>query len=212
MIRQSCVEQSHSCLEDMPESFWKAVRTDVARIREDGPGLRVLIRGLVSQGFLAILVYRAFRWCHERGIPTQPIRFVLERAIEITTGISIPVRARIGPGLRIYHFGGIILHPEVVVGRGCTLYHGVTLGDLGGYGGAPRIGNRVLIAAGAKVLGRIAIGDDCVIGANAVVLVSVPADCLAVGVPASIKRRMAPAGRVVAEVVQVGAEPGSPRG
>jgi serine O-acetyltransferase len=63
------------------------------------------------------------------------------------------------------------------------------LGDRGGWGGAPRVGNHVVIGAGAKLLGNIDIGDDCHIGANAVVRTSVPAGCVAVGVPAVIKLR-----------------------
>jgi serine O-acetyltransferase len=168
---------------------WTTVLADVARFREEAPGLRPLVRGLVSQGFQALLVYRIFRWFYEHRIPTQPVRFIVERFIEITTGISIPVQARLGKGIRIHHFGGIILHPEAIVGEGCTIYHGVTLGDLGGWGGAPRIGNHVVIGAGAKLLGQIEVGDHCRIGANAVVLTSVPAGCLAVGVPAEIKEQ-----------------------
>jgi serine O-acetyltransferase len=81
------------------------------------------------------------------------------------------------------------VHSEASIGEYCTLYHGVTLGDLGGWGGAPRVGNHVVIGAGAKLLGDIEIGDDCHIGANAVVRTSVPAGYLAVGVPAVIKPR-----------------------
>jgi serine O-acetyltransferase len=168
--------------------FWSTVRADVARFREEGPDPRTLVRGLLSQGFQALLVYRVFRWFYELGIPTQPLRFIVERWIEIVTGISIPVQARLGRGLRIHHFGGIVFHPESVVGEHCTVYHGVTLGDLGGWGGAPHVGNHVVIGAGAKLLGHIEIGDYCRIGANAVVLTSVPAGCLAVGVPAEIKK------------------------
>lgn len=167
----------------------RSIWADLARFREEGPGLRPMIRGAMSQGFQALLVYRVFRWFHERRIPTQPVRFIVERLIEITTGISIPVRARIGPGLRICHFGGIVFHPAVVVGEGCTIYHGVTLGDHGLSGGAPRIGNRVMIGAGAKVLGAIEVGDDCLIGANAVVVSSVPPSSVAVGVPAKTRPR-----------------------
>ena len=167
--------------------LWTILKADIARFREDGPDLRAMTRGLLSQGFQALLVYRIFRWFHERGIPTQPIRFFVERFIEIVTGISIPAQAQIGKGLRIHHFGGIIIHSETVIGEGCTLYHGVTLGDRGGWGGAPRIGNHVMIGAGAKILGDVTVGDDCRIGANAVVTTSVPPRCLAVGVPAVIK-------------------------
>ena len=150
-----------------------------------------MVRGVLSQGFHALLIYRIFRWCYERGIPTQPVRFVLERLIEMTTGISIPVQAQVGKGFRIHHFGGIMVHPEVVVGERCTLYHDVTLGDRGGWGGAPRIGNDVTIGAGAKVLGAVEIGDRSIIGANAVVVTSVPADSIAVGIPATIKPKTA---------------------
>jgi len=173
----------------MRDSVLRLILADLARFHEEGPGLRPMIRGMLSQGFQALLVYRVFRWFHERGIPTQPVRFVVERLIEITTGICIPVRARIGPGLRICHYGGIVLHPAVVVGEGCTIFHGVTLGDQGLSGGAPRIGDRVMIGAGAKVLGSIEVGDDCLIGANAVVVSSVPPASVAVGVPAKIRRR-----------------------
>src|ERR671923_2325754 len=89
-----------------PSPFWLALWADVARLREEDLGLRALVRGLVSQGFQAIIVYRIFHWFYERGIPTQPIRFFIERFTEITTGISIPVQAQIGRGLRIHHFGG----------------------------------------------------------------------------------------------------------
>ncbi len=172
-----------------PTSFALTVRADVARFREEGYGLRGLVRGLLSQGFQALLVYRIFRWFYERRIPTQPLRFMVERFIEITTGISIPVQAQIGKGLRIHHFGGIIVHSETIMGEGCTIYHGITLGDLGGWGGAPHVGNYVVIGTGAKLLGRIEVGDYCHIGANAVVRTSVPAGCLAVGVPAVIKKK-----------------------
>ena len=174
---------------DRPAPFWSTVRADVARFREEDDSVRTLIRGLLSQGFQALIVYRIVRWFYERRIPTQPLRFFIERFIEVITGISIPAQANIGKGLRIHHFGGVIIHSAAVIGEDCTVYHGVTLGDLGGRGGAPRVGDRVLIGAGAKLIGAIFIGDDCVIGANAVVLASVPTGHLAVGVPAVAKKR-----------------------
>ncbi len=174
---------------ESPGSFWATVRADIARFREEGPGRQILVRGLVSQGFLALFTYRVFRWCFERRIPTQPVRFIVERFIEITSGISIPAQVQIGKGMRIHHFGGIFIHSDVRIGEECTLYQGVTLGDLGGWGGVPQVGNRVVIGAGAKVIGDIEIGDDCRIGANAVVNCSVPSQSIAVGVPAVVKMR-----------------------
>jgi serine O-acetyltransferase len=170
--------------------LWRSLQADVARFREEGDEVRILVRGLLSQGFHAILVYRIFHWFHEHNIPTQPIRFFIERITEIVTGVSIPAQVQIGKGLRIHHFGGIIIHSKAIIGEGCTIYHGVTLGDRGGWGGAPHIGNHVIIGAGAKILGNVTIGDYCWIGANAVVMTSVPPRCLAVGVPAVIKEPM----------------------
>jgi serine O-acetyltransferase len=172
-----------------PAPFWAVVRSDVNRFREEEDSHRAMIRGILSQGFQALFVYRMFRWCYEHHIPTQPIRFFVERFIEIITGISLPAQATIGEGLRIHHFGGIIVSSEAVIGKHCTIYHDVTLGDRGGWGGAPRIGDRVLIGTGAKLLGDIVVGDDSIIGANAVVHTSVPARHVAVGVPAVIKER-----------------------
>ena len=175
--------------EKQPSRLWATLWTDIERLREEDGSLRALVRGLLSQGFHALVIYRIFRWCYERRIPTQPVRFFIERFIEVTTGISIPAQVQIGKGLRIHHFGGIIIHSETVIGDNCTLYHDVTCGDLGGWGGAPRIGNNIIIGAGAKLLGDIEVGDDCRIGANAVVRKSVPAGCVAVGVPAVIKQK-----------------------
>ena len=176
---------------DLKAPFWPTLSADLSRFTEQESGVRALVRGVLSQGFHAILVYRVFRWCFERGIPTQPVRFLVERMTEMVTGISIPVQARIGKGFRIHHFGGIMIHPDAVVGEGCTLYHGVTLGDRGGWGGAPLVGNEVIIGAGAKVLGAIEIGDRSIIGANAVVVTSIPPDSMAVGVPATVKPKTA---------------------
>lgn len=154
------------------------LKADIARLGGGKTSLRALCRGLLSQGFQAIFVYRCFRLLREHHLPGQPFRFLCERFIEITTGISIPAECKIGRGLRIHHFGGIILHPATVMGDNCTLYHHVTIGDRGGYGGAAVIGNNVLIGAGAKIIGEISIGDNCKIGANVVIDHDIPANTI----------------------------------
>lgn len=170
--------------------MFETIGTDLKRLGPNGTGsLRVLVAGLLSQGFQAILVYRLFNWLHCRGISGQPLRFLCERFIEITTGISIPACCRIGKGLRIHHFGGIIFHPSVTIGENCTLYHGVTIGDRGGYGGAATVGNNVMIGAGAKLIGEIRVGDNCRIGANTVVTRNMPDNTVAIGSPCSFKLR-----------------------
>lgn len=165
--------------------MFEYLKADLQRLSPNRKAsLRTLLAGLLSQGFQAITVFRLFNWIHRRGFPGQPIRFLCERFIEITTGISIPACCNIGAGLRIHHFGGIILHPTAVLGENCTLYHGVTIGDRGGEGGAAVIGNNVLLGAGSKIIGELTIGDNVIVGANTVVTKDVPADTVAVGSPA----------------------------
>lgn len=167
------------------------IASDLKRLSPSGKASpRTVVAGLLSQGFQAILVYRFFNWLQRRGIPGQPLRFICERFIEITTGISIPACCKIGKGLRIHHFGGIIFHPTVKLGNNCTLYHGVTIGDRGGSGKAALIGDNVLIGAGAKIIGEITIGDNCIVGANAVVTKDMPAYTVAVGSPCQFKTRI----------------------
>ena len=155
------------------------IKEDIARLGNGEITSRAFFRYLFSQGFHAILVYRLFNWLYMKNVPGQPFRFFCERFIEITTGISIPAECKIGKGLRIHHFGGIIFHPSVEIGENCTIYHDVTIGDRGGYGGAATIGNNVMIGAGAKIIGEITIGNNCKIGANTVVDQDMPQNSIA---------------------------------
>lgn len=165
------------------------IHADILRLGDGRLNLRILVRGLLSQGFQAITVYRFFRWLYCRRIPSQPLRFIAERFIEITCGISIPVSCNIGPGLRIHHFGGIIFHPSARIGKNCTIYQGVTVGDKGGAGNAARIGDDVLIGAGAKIIGEIEVGSNVIIGANVVVTENVPDNSIVVGSPTRILKK-----------------------
>lgn len=170
--------------------MFEKVKKDLERLHpEDKRSFRVFIAGLLSPGFQAILVYRFFHWCRKHNIPTQPLRYFIERLTEITTGISIPACCKIGGGLRIHHFGGVIFHSTAELGSNCTIYHEVTIGDTGGSGDAAKIGDNVMIGAGAKIIGEITIGNNCVIGANAVVTKNMPDNTLAIGNPAQIKPR-----------------------
>jgi len=108
------------------------------------------------------------------------------RLLELLTGIGLPLGARIGGGLRIWHFGGIFIHPSVVMGRNCTLRQGVTIGNRHGGTDAPMIGNDVEFGAYAQVLGSVRVGHNSKIGAMAVVLQDVPDGYTAVGNPARV--------------------------
>lgn len=101
------------------------------------------------------------------------------------TGIQLPFGARIGGGLTFSHFSCIIIHYDAVIGENCTISQGVTIGSTRGKG-LPTIGNNVIIFAGAKLVTGLVVGDNVVIGANAVVLHDIPSHSIAVGVPAKV--------------------------
>ncbi|MES2992943.1 MAG: serine acetyltransferase [Pseudomonadota bacterium] len=148
-----------------------------------------------AQGFWALVVYRFGRWRY--GVQPAPLRKILSfvykvlyKLVQILTGIELPCEVKLGPGFVIDHFGGIVISGYAVFGSNCRIRNGVVVG-LGRVSepSAPVFGDNVDIGAGAKVLGPIRIGNNVVIGANAVVLCDVPDDCLAVGVPAIVKPR-----------------------
>ena len=113
-------------------------------------------------------------------------------------GISISPHSRVGSGLYIGHFGGIHVNHGAVIGDNCNLSHDVTIGKInrGPRAGVPVIGNNVYIAPGAKIIGRIHIGDGAAIGANAVVTKDVPAHFAVGGVPARVLSEQGSAGYV----------------
>lgn len=103
------------------------------------------------------------------------------------TQCEIQLETEIGGGLRMQHPTGIIIHPEAVIGPNCMIFNHVTIG-VGKGGKVPVLGGHVDIAAGARLIGGISVGDHAVIGLNTVVLRDVPAHGVAVGVPAKIIR------------------------
>ena len=111
------------------------------------------------------------------------------------TGIEIHPGARIGSNFFIDHGMGVVIGETAEVGNGVTLYHGVTLGGVSLNKGKrhPTLEDNVVVGAGAKVLGAITIGADSRIGANAVVVKSVPPNSVVVGVPGQVVTRSQPA-------------------
>jgi serine O-acetyltransferase len=98
-------------------------------------------------------------------------------------GFTIP-RHVFGPGLSIAHWGSIVVHPDVQVGRNCRIHSAVNIGVFNGK--CPTIGNNVYIAPGAKLFGGITIGDNVTIGANSVVNKDIPSNVTIGGIPAQI--------------------------
>ena len=148
-----------------------------------------------AQGFWVMIAYRFGRWRYRVQPPLvrkffSLIYHVLFKIAQIVTGIELPCEVDVGHNFVIDHFGGIIISGYAKFGDNCRIRNGVVVGlrrveDKC----APVIGNNVDIGAGAKLLGPIRIGDNVLIGANAVVTIDVPDDSIAVGVPAVVKPR-----------------------
>jgi serine O-acetyltransferase len=148
-----------------------------------------------AQGFWALVVYRFGRW--RFGIRPPLLRKFFSffyriafKLVQMTAGIELPCEVEIGRNFVIDHSGGIVVSGFARFGDDCRIRTGVVVG-LARVDDpcAPVLGNNVDVGAGAKLLGRIRIGDNVRIGANAVVVTDVPADSIAVGVPATIKPR-----------------------
>jgi serine O-acetyltransferase len=128
-------------------------------------------------------------WTHGLRIPGR----LLSQHARSMTGIEIHPGAQIGRRVFIDHGMGVVIGETAVVGDDVLLFHGVTLGGVSMSPGKrhPTIGDRVVIGAGAKVLGPLVIGSDARIGANAVVVKDVPECATAVGIPAAVREHPA---------------------
>jgi glycosyltransferase involved in cell wall biosynthesis/serine acetyltransferase len=135
-----------------------------------------------------VAYYRLARWFHLRRIRFLPR--IIEKLTVLIFHCRIPCTVEIGEGFEVGYGGlGVVIHHRAKIGRNVFVSNGVTIGGRNQLPGVPNIEDNVFIATGAKVLGDISVGNGAVIGANAVVIRSVPPRCIAVGVPARISRR-----------------------
>lgn len=163
-----------------------ALAADLARAYRYASGSRArrIAVCLRSPGVHAVAAYRFGRWLLERPrwlrLPLEPFYVILDLLVHVAWGIEISRRARIAGGLYIAHAGGLVVAKGAVIGANCNLSHDVTIGIAGSGDrcGVPTIGDDVYIAPGAKVFGRIRIGDNVKIGANTVVHRDVPSNAV----------------------------------
>jgi serine O-acetyltransferase len=169
---------------------WVTLQRDVRSALARDPAARSFIEiVLLYPGLHAIWGYRLAHWLWLHGL--KLLGRMLSQLMRSLTGIEIHPGAYIGQGLFIDHGMGVVIGETAEIGEDVTLYHGVTLGGTSLEKGKrhPTLGDRVVVGAGAKVLGAITIGDDTRIGANAVVVKSVPANSVVVGVPGQVIAR-----------------------
>lgn len=158
-------------------------QTDAALLRD--PAAKSRLHVLVFYpGVKAVLMYRAAHSLYISGHVAAA--HAVSCAARRMTGIEIHPAANIGKSFFIDHGMGTVIGETARIGDRCTLYQGVTLGGTGKERGIrhPRLGDDVTVGAGAKILGNISVGNGCKIGANAVLLNSLPPFSTAVGIPA----------------------------
>lgn len=148
------------------------------------------------KGRLVMVLFRLAQWA--RGLPAPwwlllaPYLAFYRVFVEWVLGIELRFKTRVGPGLRLYHGQGLVVHEGTILGRDCALRQSTTIGNKtradGSSTGCPVIGDGVDIGANAVVIGPVRIGAGAVIGAGSVVVKDVPAGAVVAGNPARILR------------------------
>jgi serine O-acetyltransferase len=176
-------------LPDLSQDLRRCGETPRERVREI----------LGNPGMWAVVGYRYCRWVYDLKVhwlirkPLSLVAGLVSVFVQVTSGVTLPARARIGPGLYIPHTGYIVVNKDTVIGANCTLTQGVTIGHGGGgrepTEGSPSFGDRVYIGPGAAIIGPITIGHDALVGIGAVVTRSVPPRGVVAGNPAKLLSR-----------------------
>jgi serine O-acetyltransferase len=173
-------------------TFISRLRDDLASARAHDPASRGDVENVLAySGLHAIWVHRlTHRMWVNPGL-RLPARLI-SQATRWITGIEIHPGAVIGRGFFIDHGMGVVIGETAEIGEDVMIYQGVTLGgrSLARVKRHPTIGDRVVIGAGAKVLGPVIIGADSAVGANAVVVKDAPADSILTGIPAKARPRV----------------------
>jgi len=169
----------------------KASRRDLSAVMDRDPAANhtLVTPFLHFKGFQSLQAYRITHKLWTSG--RRELAVYLQGRIAMVYGVDFHPAARIGEGILIDHATGVVVGETAVIGNDVSMLHGVTLGGTGKVTGDrhPKVGNGVLLGAGAKILGNIRIGDGSKVGAGSVVLSDVPPHVTVVGVPARVVGR-----------------------
>ncbi|MFU8897524.1 serine O-acetyltransferase [Roseinatronobacter thiooxidans] len=182
-ILREIMDEAHA---DDP-SLGEAARADIVATFERDPACNRFLKPLLYfKGFQAVQAYRIAHWLCRQG--RADFASLFQMRVSECFGVDIHPGAKIGKGIMIDHAHSIVIGETAVVGDNVSMLHSVTLGGTGKSDGDrhPKIGNGVLIGAGAKVLGNIHVGDCARVAAGSVVLEDVPARKTVAGIPARI--------------------------
>ncbi|MDI6688890.1 MAG: serine O-acetyltransferase [Actinomycetota bacterium] len=171
-----------------------SIRGDIQFLKGEKPSFGKILQLLFCRaGVQALILYRFYHLLYKKRIPLLPD--LLSRLNLFLNGADIDPAAEIGPGCRIYHTSGVVIGRGVKIGKDVWISQGVTLGGSGKGvvmpgipDGWPKIGGGVRLFSGAQILGPITVGENSIIGANSVVLESVPPNAVVVGIPGRIVR------------------------
>jgi len=160
------------------------IRADIRRLTDAEPTVCNRFGVIVfNLGLHAVILYRLAHWLSIHNVSALAV--IVAYWNSVYTGTQISPRAVIGRGLTLYHPHGMVIGPAII-GDDCTLTQTNMIGQRRGGGDWPVIGNNFYGGAGAKILGKIVLGNNVKVGANAVVIKSLPHSVTAVGVPAKI--------------------------
>ncbi|CAM9257201.1 unnamed protein product [Pylaiella littoralis] len=172
---------------DVGTPFRRHLRRDIIAVRERDPACDSYHDCLLYfKGFQALQTHRVAHWLYHSG--RHALAFYLQSQVNQEFQIDIHPGAKFGEGVFIDHGTGIVVGETAVVGDDVSMLHRVTLGGSGVKSADrhPKIGNGVLIGAGACLLGNIRVGKGTQIGAGSLVVTDLPERCVAVGVPAKV--------------------------
>lgn len=167
-----------------PSAMFDSLKADTRRLRESKSApfpWYVLESLLVDNGYQAVVLYRIASWLKRHRVPL--LGHLTARFCILLTGVDISPNARFGPGLMISHGVGIVVGGSSRAGSGATLLHQVTLGGTRRREEMPTLGDNVFVSCGAQLLGGITIGNNVLIGANAVVTRDVPENSKVLATP-----------------------------
>jgi serine O-acetyltransferase len=183
LILREIVDEAHQA----DKRLGIAARADILAVYERDPACHRYLQPLLFfKGFQALQCYRVGHWLWERG--RRDMAYFIQMRTSEVFGVDIHPGARMGQGIMIDHAHSIVIGETAVVGDNVSMLHSVTLGGTGKEDGDrhPKIGDGVLIGAGAAVLGNITVGRCSRIAAGSVVLQSVPPGTTVAGVPARV--------------------------
>ena len=187
-------EMSEQLLREIADAAYRddptisaAARADIMAVFDRDPACHRYLQPLLFfKGYQAVQAYRIGHWLWREG--RRDMAYFVQMRVSEVFGVDIHPAARIGRGIMIDHAHSIVIGETAVVGDNVSMLHSVTLGGTGKEDGDrhPKIGNGVLIGAGAKVLGNIHVGDCSRIAAGSVVLADVPRCTTVAGIPARV--------------------------